>query len=570
MNIKDKEHFALPENPGVYFFLNKNKEIIYIGKAKNIKKRINQYFSGSVNSYKTPKMLEEASSIKTIITNSEKDALILERNLIDEHRPFFNILLLDNKKYPYINISLKKELEIKVKYIYKEEKNSYYFGPFPIGYNYHSIIDHLEYSFLYEKGLPIDRKKISYEKWKEKFEACKKILSSNKNYINFLKTKMMEFSSLELYELANDYKKTIEFFEKNKEKQLVQLGENVNFDVLAFIKNENFFYINIELYRGGMLIDDNNEIIEINISEKETIRQFINQYYKNKLLPKIIISNYDSDYLDLFFSAEIIVPKKGSKKIILDTCLQNAENNMKIIKLKYENNKSRNEKTNSFLKKITNIKELKTFLIVDNSNFHNELPVSVFLFYKNNLKISNKCRKYSIKENDIKKYGNSDLSYLDIGINKYFRKSENEIPDILIVDGGSAHLKVAKNAIDEINIKLPIIGLVKDENHKTNYLINIKNEKIEIEDKDIYNFLSSIQIEVDKFAKNYFRKEKISYSLEGSLVKIKGIGPKIEEMLLKKFGSYSAIYNAELNELEKVVSKNIALKIKEYFKTKKY
>ncbi|MGL5520014.1 MAG: GIY-YIG nuclease family protein, partial [Metamycoplasmataceae bacterium] len=129
MNINDKEKFALPDNPGVYFFLNKNKEIIYIGKAKNIKKRINQYFNGSVNSYKTPRMLEEAFSIKTIITNSEKDALILERNLIDEHRPFFNILLLDNKKYPYINISLKKELEIKVKYIYKEEKNSYYFGP---------------------------------------------------------------------------------------------------------------------------------------------------------------------------------------------------------------------------------------------------------------------------------------------------------------------------------------------------------------------------------------------------------------------------------------------------------
>ncbi|MGL4343468.1 MAG: GIY-YIG nuclease family protein [Metamycoplasmataceae bacterium] len=552
----------IPKNNGVYIFKDKNENIIYVGKAKNLNDRVKQYFKGTINSYKTSKMVSLINSIDFFITKNEKDALILERNLIEKHKPNYNVLLLDDKKYPYINIALKKELEISIKYIYKPEKNSLFFGPFPRGFNFKNILNLLISECFFENGLPINKKEKSRQFWEEKYDFCKKILNSDKSYISFLKTLMNKASEKELYEIANEYKKIINFLENKNEHQLIQLNKNQNIDVIAIEKEETYFYIFIEIYRFGFLVDKKSIVIEISIDESEAIRQFINQYYKNTKKPDKIISNYLKNDLDIYFDIEVINPKKGINKKILNICLENNLKNKNIAKLNYKNNKNKNEKAWNYLKDLASIKELNSFLMVDNSHINNINPVSVFISYKNGMRYPEGYRNFKIDLESFDK--KSDIFYLEKGITKYFLNKNNYIPDLLIIDGSVAQLNIAKKIIKKIKINIPVIAFSKDEKHKTKFSINTNGKKSKIIDREIYNYILEIQNEVDRYAKSVFRKKDTLSSMEGKLLQIKGIGLKTEEKILKYFGTYNAIYNASYDDLKKVVSEEIARKIKEH------
>lgn len=559
MNLKN-----ISSSPGVYLFKDKDNNIIYIGKAKNLSKRINQYFHGSINSYKTSKMVTKIYNFKTIITNTEIESLILERNLIDKYKPFYNILLLDDKKYPYIKLTIKKNvLNISVQFIYKKESNSYYFGPFPIGQGISNIIKFLERECFYENGLPIKQKDKDLLFWKSKLQYCKNILGNKQKYKKYLKQKMNFYSNNLMFELANDYKNMFVFLESNN-KEIFDLKTDSNFYVIVILKNKNYLHLLVETYYYGIFLAKQFFVYEIFINEIDIIEQFLSQFFVNKKEPDFVISNYDKNKLKNYYDLKIINPKKGNKKLILDNALINLKNNLILEQLKFQKRKEIIEKGMKFLAVNSNSKNLHNFIMVDNSNFNNFYPISVFIYYDDGIKVTCNYRKFKLEEN-LK----GDVNYLEEGLLKYFNNKNNLLADLLIVDGGIAQLNKAIKVLNYLKVDLPVVALVKNEFHKTDSIINYKKEIIKIIDNDILLFLSEIQIEVDRYAKVNYRKIKRISSLEGSLLKIDGIGIITEKRILDCFKTYASVYNASYEELIKVVSPKIALDIKKEFRQKR-
>lgn len=545
---------TLSTNCGVYWFKDSNDIILYIGKAKNIKKRIEQYFNGTQNSYKTPILLEKATKLEYQICKNEKEALILEQELIKKNKPYYNILFLDDKKYPYIVIELKNnKLEFKTRFIYKNIPNTFYFGPLPPNYGYKIIKNFLIHECLYENGLPIQNNSRLF--WKEKFDYAKKILSSsNREIINKLKNQMLYYSNNEQYELAKECYEVIHFL-SNNQNQSITFEENQNFDVLYFHQEEKYLMIMIHYFKNGSFFMQEETILEIKLNLEQTIIEFINQFYLVRNIPDFIVTNFHLNAEDLIINKKIIIPQKGKYYQALENAKNNIDINKKLKLTSYISKSKIIDKVKKFLFDILNL-TINDFIMIDNSSENNQDVVSVIIYYKNFLPHYQNYRKYKI--NDVKR--KSDVEFIKQGLTKYFSSNE-EIPNLIIVDGAIQQLNEAQKVLESLKIKLPIIGLVKDQYHKTNYIVDKNKNKILINDRDVYNFFSKIQIEVDAYAKSFHSKRKLDSSLEGFLTTIKGIGNKTEERLLNHFKNYNNIYNASKEELLKVVSENIATKI---------
>lgn len=551
MNLKNVSELA-----GVYLWKDINDNVIYVGKSKNLRKRMTQYFNGTINSFKTTKMVEKISNYETIICNNENEALLLERNLIQKYKPFYNICLMDDRKYPYINIMLnKKGLFISTKYIVnKENKYNLFYGPYLNNGSSKVILNFLKSQCLYREGLLV--KKESFAFWTNKFLLAKKILSKNNNDLLIELTEKMNYASNnEQFERANEFKNVIKFITMQKQIQIVELKNNKNLDVVVGTTNNNFLIFCIQFYRNGALISSDIHTVEIKITVEDTIRQFINQFYKNKQLPKKIITNLSMDSDNLFFKTEIIIPKKGIYYSILNSALKNVAENTNIKILEYENKQKIINNGIEFLKKITKTQDLSHIIMIDNSNLKNTNVVSVIISYRNGIPQKNEYRKFNIILSSRK----SDVEYIRQGIVKYFSK-EKSLPNLLIVDGGIQQLNEAKIVLNEMKLNIPTIGLVKNNKHKTDFVILENNIKKSI-DPNAYSFLSAMQEEVDRFAKLVYRNKSSKNSLEGNLINIPGVGPKIETKILNHFKTYNNVYNAKLEDLEKVVSKNVAKNI---------
>lgn len=542
----------VPNKPGIYIWKNINDEIIYVGKAKRLKQRMEQYFKGMLNSYKTSSLVDEIKSFDYIISPTEKEALILERNYIEKYFPKYNILLTDDKRYPYIKIELKDRLEISLVYRIRSlrNKNANLFGPYPPGHGASKMVKLIERISLYKDGLPF--KGGDHEYWLKKYHEAKNILSTGQSkLINDLKAQMINASENQLYELAHELKETIKFLEISKEKQVVELNNNDNIDVIGIIKKDDYASISMIFYRSGSLLSKKEFIIEIVGNLEESMRQFLSQYYAKNIRPNTIISNIEVEH------ENISIPLKGKYKKILDISVENAKDN---IELKLKEFIRKEELTIGSMTKLKNILKLNNLhhiLMMDNSNTNNTLPVSVVVSYRNGIKQTKEYRKYNLV--NVKR--NADVEYMRQGIEKYFSKQENAIPDLFIVDGGIAQVNEAKKILNDI----PIIGLVKNKDHKTEAIIDIKGNRIDIHDSNLLNFLRGMQDEVDRFAKYHHNQRRSIQTLEGSLIKVPGVGPRTEKKLLSKFKTYSSIYNATIEELEEVVSKQIASNIKENF-----
>lgn len=545
MEIKDLD--IVPQLPGVYLWKNKFGNIIYVGKAKNLRNRMKQYFKGMQNSYKTQKLVSLIESFEYIITKNEKEALILERNLIEENSPEFNILLTDDKRYPYIKISLGETFEIAMVYRVKSERSkASYYGPFPTGFGAKSMLDLISRLTLYDKGLPI--KNVSKEELAKKYEYAKSLLGGSVNsLIKELKTKMLQASENLQFEIAQDLKESIQALEFYQSKQSVELQDTRNIDIVAFVEKNGFLSVSMFFYRQGILLSKKETVIEITSSVEESSRQFLSQYYALNIVPDLLISN-----IEVETEIENLVPQKGQFKRTLDIALQNANDN---IDLKLQQFIRKEELTLGAVKELSNIlgmENINHILMIDNSNTNNTDPVSVIVSYRNGIKQPKEYRKYSVSASG----RNADVEYMRQGVEKYFANEANVHPDLFIVDGGKAQINEVKKLLKSI----PVIGLVKNEKHTTEKLINIQGEEISLSG-NLLNFLKGMQIEVDRYAKAFHSRKKTT--LEGKLINVKGVGPKVEEKLLAHFGSYAAIYNASIEQLSELVSEQVAKAIKE-------
>ncbi len=501
------------------------------------------------NSYKTQKLVAMIDSFEYIITKSEHEALILERNMIEKHSPEFNILLTDDKRYPYIKISLTDILEISMVYRVKSERaKASYYGPFPTGFGARSMLNLVSRLTLYDKGLPI--KNMSKEMASKKYEYAKSLLGGSSNaLVRELKNKMREASESLQYEIAQDLKESVQALEFFQSKQSVELQDTRNIDIIAFVVKNGFLSITLLFYRQGILLSKKELVIEITSSIEESSRQFISQYYQFNIVPDLIISN-----LDLETEIDNLVPQKGQFKRTLGIALQNANDN---IDLKLQEFVRKEELTLGAVKELSNILKMENInhiLMIDNSNTNNTDPVSVIVSYRNGIKQPKEYRKYLVET-----WGrNADVEYMRQGVEKYFSNEKNVKPDLFVVDGGKAQINEIKKILKDV----PIIGLVKNQKHLTEKMIDLEGKEILLSG-NLLNFLKGMQIEVDRFAKSYHSKKRTT--LEGRLINVKGVGPKVEEKLLLHFKNYAAIYNASIEDLTKVVTEDIAKAIKDEF-----
>ncbi|MCC3161055.1 MAG: GIY-YIG nuclease family protein [Mollicutes bacterium PWAP] len=553
MELKDLDN--TPKKPGVYIWKNEYGLPIYIGKAKNLYNRTRQYLKGQEHSYKIGKMISNVVKMDYIVTNNDKEALILERNLIEKNKPIYNILLTDDKRYPYLKIKLSKSNNLEIKFQFrkiKKEKNTFFFGPFPTGYGAKNLRNILERIYLFEKGMPIKNK--NYQYWLEKFNELKKIFTSRKSFFTkFIIDKMNIASEKYNYELANEYKNalySIGYYDNN---QAIEVNIEEDVDVLGFYIKDEFILLTIMFYRSGMMLSKYDYIFEMGNDVETSIDEIVHGLYKIEEKTKIY-SNYKFEFINSF------VPKIGFKKKMVELAIKNSSQEFDKKTLSYKQKRAINIDGLKDLQKMLYGIDVSDIAMMDNSNTSNTNPVSVVIRYQNGFKNFNKYRKYNLEVGSRK----SDVDYMRQGVIKFLRSEKKDLPSLFIVDGGIQQINEVYEMLLNVNVK--VVGLVKDKNHNTDRLISYTGEDFKLDKKsNLYKFMSQMQIEVDNYAKRKHRSRNLS-SIEGSLSSIEGIGPKLESKILNHFKNYQAIWNANLEELLKVTSKSIAKRIMEKFK----
>ncbi|MCE6057234.1 GIY-YIG nuclease family protein [Mycoplasmopsis agalactiae] len=551
-------------SPGVYLWKDAKQNVLYVGKAKNLRKRLLQYFDGAINSYKTSKLMSLVADFEVYICKTNKEALLLEKAMVDRFNPEFNILLLDDRKYPYLKVQLLKDsllITLSRKVNTKYTKNTLYYGPFPSGYGAKPILKLLQHEALYESGLLIKNNDSSF--WVNQFAKIKEILSfKNNNYLNELTNKMHTAANNMQFELALFLRDGLTYLKKLKESQIIELSQYKNIDVFAYKTDEKLIYATVLFYRYGVLISKVNLTIPLGISIDESIRVFFEQFYADKILPDNFIVQEEILKYDLNLSSDykFISPKIGTNKKVLDLALLNLNDYYEKEHLIMQNQIEKADSMLSSLNKYLNLPKLKNIVIFDNSNINNINPVGVAIVYTNGIKSKSLYRKFNL---EALSYRSADVDYIRQSITKFFSSDKNTKDfDLIITDGGLQQVNEAKKTLKVLGINIPVIGLVKNEYHKTRALIDLNLNEIYVNDLELHNYLAQIQIEVDRFAKSHFRNRQKISSLEGKLRNIKGLGHNMEQKLLNHFKSYAKIYDASVEELAKIVPFNIAKSIK--------
>ena len=570
----------IPTNPGVYLMKNINEEVIYVGKAKSLKKRVPQYFLRP-HEGKTQKMVNDVVDFDVIITSNEREALILEMNLIHKYDPKYNILLKDDKTYPYIEITNDEHPFIKIARKVKNKKSTF-FGPYPDSKAAYEILNLLNRIFPLRKCNKIPKEECLYYHMHQCLGPCiknitkedydkvildiKKIMKGDtKDLVNSLKEDMYNYSNNLEFEKAKECKDTIDRIEYIISKQKVEFSDKKDRDVFAFHTKNGYISIAILMFNNGMLSLKDTKTFSYLEDENEALINFIYDFYQKHRLPKQIILPplNDLDLLEEILDTNIIVPSRGLKFDLLQMAGENAikamedQHMIKVIK----EDKFNLLKT---LGDLLNIEIPKRIELIDNSHIQGDAAVGTVVVYVNGETSKNDYRKYKITNDDKK----DDLSSMhEVLYRRYYRllTEGGTISDLLIVDGGYNQLKVAKETLSSLGFSnVKIAGLVKDNNHRTRGLINENGEEILLpNDHALLFFLTRMQDEVHRFAISFhhnLRSKSISSSF---LDTIEGIGPKRKELLFKTFGSLKKIKEAPLEELTQYIPLSLAKKIKE-------
>ena len=595
----------ISNRPGIYQYLNSKNKIIYIGKAKNLKKRISSYKNTSSLSNRMQRMVYQINNIETITTKTEAEAFLLESNLIKKNKPKFNIVLRDDKSLPYILISSKNKWPQILKHRGKQKNIGIYFGPYPSAGTVDKTINSLQRAFLirscsdsYFKSrtracLLYQIKKCSapcVRKINEKDysdlsnQAILFLKSKNKKIQLDLNNEMKIYSSKKNYEKAASLRDRIGALNQIQEKQSININSIGDADVIS-IKKKNFkACVQVFYFRGGNNLGGRYYFPKHEENEKEEniLQSFLGQYYSDKIVTKLILLNKKIPERNLLINAlnkksgykvNIEIPLKGKKKIVVKNAEKNAE---KELERKFNEEKNnllymQKIKVGFGLNKIP-----KTIEVYDISHISGEFAVGAMISFNKDGFIKNNYRKFNIK-GEFKRKDNvlkgDDYSMIYEVLNRRLRKNSKKIslPDLIIIDGGKGHLNTASNVLNSLDLeeKIELVSIAKgekrNEGNETFYFKRNKKIKFKTNDKTLF-FLQRLRDEAHRFAitSHKTRRSKISKSI---LDEIEGIGPNKKRDLLKHFGSSKQIRTSQLKEIEKVkgINKNIAKKIYNFF-----
>ena len=552
----------LPEKPGCYLMKNSNGTIIYVGKAKVLKNRVKSYFTGSHNA-KTTLLVSEIADFEFIMTNSNLEAYLLEINLIKEHRPKYNISLMDDKTYPYILLT--KEDNPRLLVVRNTKIKGELFGPFPNVKAARDTVDLLNSLYPFRKCNKIGKKECLYYhinnclapcvlnvKKEDYDEYIKKTRSFLKGDTQFalaeLKQKMDEYSKNLEFEKALECRDLINSINETTEKQKISLNDFIDRDVFNYYYDDKNICIYTLFMRNGRIVQNECIIYELINEPEDMFVDYLIEFYDKSLRPKEIMLPNEIEDLEDLLDIKIVVPKIGEKKQIMDMAYTNAKNTLLTKDELYKSKLEANVNALNELAIMLNIEYPRRIEMFDNSNTFGSYAVSGMVVYIDGKKEPNEYRKYKVNLEGIDDYATTR----EIIYRRYYRVlMENlERPNLIIMDGGKGHLDAVLSVVNDLNLGIPVIGLKKNRQHKTDRIVY--NDKEYPISGRMYQLLSNMQEEVHRFAISYHRNKRDKGMFESKLDNIKGLGEKSINRLFEEFKTIENIRNASIEDFEKI------------------
>jgi len=547
--------------------------VIYVGKAKDLYNRVSQYFLRP-QAGKVQRMVMTVDHFETIITRNEKEAFILEMNLIQTHFPRFNILLKDGSHYPYIAISKEDEPRIVLKRNTKDKKY-HYFGPYPSSGAAYQMMD------LCHKIFPIRRcdrlpstpclyyhlgqcmapcvNKIDNEENKRILEEVSSFLKGhNSKAKNEIKQKMLDASEKQQYELAGEYKKVIDAIDHINITQVVELKSKLDRDIFAYLTREGYLALSVLIFRTGKLLAKNSFVVESFNSTEEQVVDLICQYYQNHPLPDEIVINQEDvrDNLSNILETNIVSVTKGQLNELVLSALDNSSNALDEYFLSARLDDDKLSLLNE-LGELLNIDTPFHIELFDNSHLQGSSPVGAMVAFVNGEPSKKLYRKFHIEHSEAR----DDLLSMKEVIHRHYLRSKEEkrkMPDLLLVDGGPNQIAFANEALKEIDVYIPLYGLEKNDKHQTSALVDTNGKVYPIENKAIFFMLTRMQDEVHRFAITFHKDQRNKKMTKSILDDIPGLGSHRKEMLNKAYKDINELKNASVEELSQIVPYQVA------------
>ena len=592
---------SMPEKPGSYQYYDENHTIIYVGKAKNLKRRVSSYFHKEVDRYKTKVLVSKIFDISYTVVNTEEDALLLENSLIKKYNPRYNVLLKDGKTYPSICVTNEYFPRIfKTRHINK--KVGTFFGPYPHLGSMYAVLEVikklykprtcrfpitkegvaegkykpcLEYH-IHNCGAPCINRQ-SYEEYQENMRQAREILKGNTREVSkYLYDLMMKNAELLRFEIAEEYKKKYQLLDDFEAKSEVVSHTITDVDVFTIVNddtNKNAFinYIHVKngtinqsfTYEYKRKLEESDE--ELLITAIPEIRERFHSTSKEIIVP------FEMEWK--LKDATFFVPQRGDKKHLLELSEMNCKQ-YKFDRLKQADKLNPEQKQTRLMKELQSKLKLPKMPYqiecFDNSNISGTDAVAGCIVYKGMKPSRKDYRKYNIKTVE----GPDDYASMqEVVRRRYSRMIEEEtpLPDLIITDGGKGQMEVVREVIeDELHLEIPIAGLAKDDRHRTNELLyGFPPQTIALPpESELFKVLTQIQDEVHRYAITFHRDKRSKHALHSELDDIKGIGPKAKEALLSKFKSVKKIKEASLEQLSEVLGPHKAEILAKYFAEK--
>ena len=596
--LKDKA-LSLPFQPGVYLMKDTSDRVIYVGKAKRLKSRVSQYFQDTAShSLKTRLMVSLIDHFDFIVAGSEFEALVLECSLIKKYQPKYNILLKDDKGYPYIRVDFRQEYPTLTLSNSVNEDGAEYFGPFGSRGVTNALIEAINdalqlphCSLRFPRDIGKRRACLHFhmkqclgwcqepdkaDQYRLAIDQARMLLQGNyKRLADEIRKQMLTAADDLEFELAAGLRDRLDAIEKLSQKQLVATDSFADVDVIGFSQTDVHACFSVLHFVGGNLMDKDYEIFSTTEDPGEAVSSLLKQYYISRgTTPKVVFLPFEVDDSDLFeeyalqnFGRKVRfkVPQRGDNKKLVELANKNAHEEAQRIT-------DKDEKSKAVINNLAKMLELPTVRRIESfdiSNISGTDIVASMVVFEDGKPCKSAYKKFKINDLD----GQDDYASMRQVLLRRYQHMKNgdqgfaEQPNLILIDGGVNHAKIAQDALAELNLTFPVFGMVKDDHHKTRALITQEGKEIRIDNQQsIFALIGRIQDETHRFAITYHKKLRSKRLRYSALDKIPGVGPKRKAEILKAFGSLTAIKDAELADLQRVLPANVANSVYQYFK----
>lgn len=599
--LKDKAS-SLPLEPGVYLMRDKSQTVIYVGKAKKLKNRVSQYFLDSAShTPKTRMMVSKIHEFDVIVAASEFEALVLECSLIKRYMPKYNILLKDDKGYPYLRVNMKDAYPTITMVSRIEQDGADYYGPFGSRGVTNQVLETLRLTLKlpncnrrFPKDIGKDRPCLNYhmnqcegwcqiEKGQEEYrdvirQATQLLRGNYKQVADAIKKQMLDAADELKFELAAGLRDRLKAVEALGQKQLVTAGSLADTDVIGFAQTVSKACFTVLHFSNGNLLDKDYEIILPEDEPEAAVSSLMKQYYLSRgYAPKRVLLPFNIEDSDVFEELlekqygrkpRLRVPQRGDNVKLIELANKNAEEEAQRITSKEE----RNRGVLNMLEKMLHVSELKRIESYDISNISGTDMVGSMVVFQDGKPHKSEYKRFKIENMDDQNDYGAMQQVLQRRFAHYVSGDEgfSKTPDLLLIDGGAAHATAAAQRLAEMGLSFPVFGMVKDNRHRTRALVTPQGDEIAIDGQQaVFAFIGNIQEETHRFAITFHRELRSKRLRYSELDGIPGIGPKRKQLLLKTFKSLQGMSQATVQELERILPADAALAVYQHFMQKK-